>query len=125
MRRWMGVGLALVLVLGVTGCYGDDIKDLKQRVTALEASTSALAAADSKFTTWVNSMTIDANPGTTSGTPDDPAYLLLQTRAICALAVRMGINKLAEAQRPKELIEMCFPGGPTEPVFPPGFPPET
>ncbi|HSW29457.1 MAG TPA: hypothetical protein VLH75_08260 [Longimicrobiales bacterium] len=123
MRRWLGFGLAVVLVLGVAGCY--EMQGLEERVAALEAADSLHARALEKFTIWVDSMTIDANPGTNPDTPKDPAYSLRQTLAICALAVRLGIDRMNPEQRPPELVMMCFPGGPTDPLFPPKYPPGT
>ena len=115
MRRWMGVVLGMVLVLGMTGC--PDTEGLEQRVTALETTSGHL-------TTWVALMTVDDDPTTNPGSPEDPAYALLQSRAICKLLGQVeDLHGLAPADRLPELAALCGVA-PTDPVYPPTWPPQ-
>lgn len=110
MRRWMGMVLGIVLVLGVAGCdWGD-------RITALETTSGHLTA-------WANLMTVDDDPTTDPGSAQDPAYALVQSRAICKLLAQVEeLHGLAAADRLPELAALCG-SAPTDPVYPPKFPP--
>ncbi len=117
MRRWMGMVLGIVLVLGVAGCdWGD-------RITALETTTTALETTSGHLTAWANLMTVDDDPTTDPGSAQDPAYALVQSRAICKLLSQVEVlHRLNPADRSDELKALCG-GAPTDPVYPPRFPP--
>lgn len=117
--KWIIRGTVLTLAVMLAAACDDSYEkgNLKAAVDANTATADALSD-------WAELLTVDNDPSTTPGGPQDPAYLLVQTRAICAAAeyVEMKHPGSTPDGRPQFLKDLCGPPQP-DPLYPPPFPP--
>lgn len=115
MNRLLKFGTLALLAVALSACY--EAQNLKYKVDANATTGDNLVA-------WVQLLTVDDNPGTNPDSPQDPAYLYKQSKAICGAVEYMEqLHGITDTNlRPAKVKGLCGPPGP-DPVYPPKFPP--
>jgi hypothetical protein len=127
--RW--IALAQLVMLAGCDWQEERVAGIEGDVVVLEGSATPPQSGVAGLQAWVELMTVDDDPTTDPGMPDevgvqDPAYLWGLVWALCtAVEYFEGVipGDQPEGDRPDELKRVCGPPTP-DPVLPPKYPDE-